>query len=305
MISLVIPAYNEEKNIRILFEHIKSVDFLQKNDFEVLFIDDGSSDNTAKEVISLKDECVRLIQLKKNYGQTPAMLAGFHNAKGEIIVTLDADLQNDPSDIEKMVQVLNKGYDVVCGWRKNRRDPFTKRYASKGARLIRRVLLNDRINDPGCTLKAFRAYAVKDIMLYGETHRFIPAILREEGYKVAEMVVKHHPRKHGFSKYRSKRFINGIMDILVIRFYRKYQTKPLHLLGRIGLICFFMSFLLIIYNLVRFWPPRELGPTLFLSVILFVMGVQFIVFGIMLDVLVRTQIESTGRKPYEIKQDKN
>lgn len=300
MISIVIPAYNEEDSILPLYHTIENVPYLKKVEHEIIFVDDGSSDDTAKKILSISDNRVVLLQLRRNFGQTAAFVAGFQNAKGDIIVTMDADLQNDPNDIPKLIKELER-YDVVCGWRKNRKDPLGKKIASLIARFIRKAIANDTTKDPGCSLKAFKKHTVQNLKLFGETHRFIPFILKRDGYKVGEIEVHHHPRTHGKTKYNSKRFINGIMDLILIQFWGNYQTKPLHLLGRIGIGCFTLAFLFLAYNIIRYGIMSSLGPTLLLAILLFFMGIQFIIFGIIIDVLMRLYAERS-EDSYEIKE---
>ena len=240
-ISIVVPIYNEEKNLKELHSEIFAV--CQKNnyDVEIIFINDGSTDNSLAVMKTLGQ--IKIINLRKNFGQTAAMSAGLEMAQGEIIITMDGDLQNNPADIPLLLVELDKGFDVVSGWRKERHDPLKKRVLSKLANLLRLVLINDGINDSGCTLKAYKQECFEEVELYSEMHRFIPALLKMRGFKISEVIVNHRPRLHGESKYGWDRLIKGILDMLSVWFWKKYSGRPLHLFGAIGLFLSGISFL--------------------------------------------------------------
>ncbi len=216
MISVVIPAYNEEKNIQPLYDALREV---LEEPYEIVFVEDGSSDQTFQKLKELnnKDKNVRVVKFAKNYGQTAAMDAGFKNTSGDIVIAMDADLQNDPKDIPRLVAKLNEGYDCVSGWRANRKDKFSKKLFSRFANLLRKILINDNIHDSGCSLKAYKKECLKDLNLYSDMHRFIPALLRIRGCKIGEIKVNHKPRLYGETKYGFKRIFKGFSDLIKVR----------------------------------------------------------------------------------------
>jgi len=288
-VSIVVPLLNEEGNVEKLHEAIVKACSKLNKDYEVIFVNDGSTDKTAEKCEQLKP--LKLINLRKNFGQTAAMDAGIKESEGEVIITMDGDLQNDPRDIPRLLAKLKEGYDVVSGWRKKRQDPFSKRFVSKGAELLRKKLINDGIHDSGCTLKAYRRECFNSIDLLGEIHRFIPAILIIRGFKVGEIAVRHHPRIHGKTKYDYRRTLKGFLDILGVWFWGKYAGRPLHLFGGIGLISFSAGTILLtvlftarlffeysLYN--RIWP--------LIAVFLMLLGIQLFISGLMADILIKS-----------------
>ncbi len=291
-LSIVIPAYNEEQNIILLYHKIRdAVDKLKLN-YEILFIDDGSTDNTYKimERINASDKKVKIIKFRRNFGQTAALSAGFKHAEGRIVIAMDADLQNDPNDIKKLLDKLKEGYDVVSGWRYKRQDPITKKITSKIANILRKCLTNETIHDSGCTLKAYKKEAVKDLELYGEMHRFIPALLMWKGFKIGEVKVEHHPRKFGKTKYNVVRVAKGLLDLIVVLFWQKYSARPIHLFGGLGLLTGLLGLIAAVYLLVgKFAYGIALSnrPLLLLAVLLIILGTQFIVFGLIADMLTK------------------
>lgn len=291
-ISIIVPAYNEEKNVPLLYEKITSVVRRMKRSYELIFIDDGSRDQTLARLtaISRSDPSVIVIKFRKNFGQTAAMDAGFKTARGRILIPMDADLQNDPEDIPHLVAKLNEGYDVVSGWRVNRRDSLAKHIISRGANLLRKLLLHDRIHDSGCTLKAYRRECFENLTLYGEMHRFIPAILSLRGFRVTELPVRHHPRAYGTTKYSFKRVLKGFLDMLVVTFWMRYATRPIHLFGTLGVLTTLLGLLVGFYlTLLKLFFNEPIGnrPLLLLTILLIVLGAQFITFGLMSDILVK------------------
>lgn len=302
-LSIVVPAYNEEGNVREL--HEKIVDACQKlgRTFEIVFIDDGSRDKTNEICRSLFP--LKLITFRKNFGQTAAFDAGIKNSTGEIIVTMDGDLQNDPADIKLLLDKMNEGNDVVSGWRVKRNDDFSKRFFSRAANVLRKILIDDGIHDSGCSLKAYKRECFEDLDLFGEMHRFIPATLKVQGFKVAEIPVSHHPRKHGVTKYNWKRGIKGLVDMISVWFWKKYANRPLHLFGAGGLIVFFgglasgiaMIVARIFYDVPlsnKIWP--------LVSVFLVLMGIQLFVFGLLADIAVKNYYKSQGKMNYKIRE---
>lgn len=304
-VSIVVPAYNEEQNVGLLYEKVKKVMEREKYNYEIIYIDDGSTDNTYKVLTKLndKDKKVKIIKFRKNFGQTSAMDAGFKYAKGEIIIPMDADLQNDPEDIPRLIRKLNEGYDVVSGWRKKRKDSLFKHLVSRTANLLRKLLINDKIHDSGCTLKAYKKECFEDVNLYGEMHRFIPALLEWKGFKVTEIPVRHHSRKYGKTKYGFKRTIKGFLDMLVVKFWMQYSTRPVHLFGGLGILMSFLGVIIGIYlAIIKIIFNQSIAnrPLLLLSVLLIILGVQFVIFGIVADIQIKSYYEE--KRPYNIKE---
>ena len=307
-ISIVIPVLDEEENIPVLYSELKKVmDALNKN-YEIIFIDDGSKDKTFKILKGLqeKDKKVKIIKFRKNFGQTSAIQAGFDNANGKLIITMDADLQNDPGDIPELLDKINEGYDVVSGWRHNRKDPFfTKKIPSKISNWLAVKLTGVDIHDFGCTLKAYRKDSLEGIKLYGEMHRYIPALVAWSGFSVAEIKVKHHPRKYGKAKYGFQRLLKGFLDLINLKFWMQYSTRPLHLFGFLGICLFFAGFIVGIYLTIMklfFGMGLSNRPILLLAVLLVVLGVQFIIFGFLGEIMVRVYYDKKDRKIYKIKE---
>lgn len=304
-ISLVVPVYNEEENLPVLHKEIASVLKKMKKSYELLFINDGSTDASLAVMRRLKkkDRHIRIINFYKNFGQTAALSAGFDLAKGKIIITMDADLQNDPHDIPALVKAL-KEYDVVTGWRVNRKDTFGKKVFSKIANMMRRKLLHEYIHDAGCTLKAYRASVVRDIKLYGEMHRYITSIAGIRGFRVGEIPVNHRERRHGATKYSSRRLVKGFLDLLYIKFWADYSNRALHFFGWMGITQYVLSGLLLIYYLIKItiFGNVYVGPAILLAAILVVTGSLSIVFGFLFELQIRTYYEKHDIKPYNIKE---
>ena len=307
-ISVIIPVYNEEKNIAPLYTELKKVlDDLNKP-YEILFVNDGSSDNTLQELkgIERSGQSVKIIDLKKNFGQTAAIMAGFDLAKGDIIITMDGDLQNDPHDIPMLMKRIESGSDLVSGWRNKRKDLFLLRVLpSKLANRLISITLKVPLHDYGCTLKAYKRDVVKNIHLYGEMHRFIPAIAAWEGAKISELEVNHRPRRYGKTKYGLNRTIKVLLDLLLIAFLSEYSTKPLRFFGGIGIISSgfgFLTFLLVIYMKLAKHMDMTGNPLLILSILFFLVSMQLISMGFLGEINIRTYYESQGKKTYYIKE---
>jgi glycosyltransferase involved in cell wall biosynthesis len=302
-LSLVISVYNEENNVIPLFDQIK--DALQDHTFEVIFVDDGSSDNTVVNILSLKDERIHLIRFKKNFGQSSALLAGFDYATGDYIVTLDGDLQNDPSDIPMMLSTLKEGdYDLVTGVRTNRKDDlFIRRIPSIIANRIISKASNIRIRDNGCALKVFRTDLAKSLGLYGELHRLISVLAALEGALIFQVNVKHHPRIHGTSKYGLSRTIKVISDLTLLMFFKRYMQKPMHFFGSWGLFMFGSGVLINIYLLILKIMGHDIWgkPLLLLGVLLVISGFQLITTGFIAEFVMRTYYESQKKRPFSIR----
>lgn len=300
--SVVVPVYNEENSIIPLYTEIKRVMDDLSNSYEIIFVDDGSDDQSFERMKNLYP--LKIVRFRKNFGQTAALDAGIKQAKGEIIITLDGDGQNPPKEIPKLLAKLDEGYDVVSGWRWHRQDPFSKKFISYGADFLRSFLVKDQIHDSGCTLKAYRRECFNEVDLYGEMHRFIPAILRWQGFKIGEVPVDHRPRVSGKTKYNWKRIIKGFIDMWSVWFWRKYASRPLHLFGGLGILIggvgtvmglylAIARFLGLIYLQGRIWP--------LVSVFLILVGLQLFLSGILADISVKTYY-SERRKSYSVKE---
>jgi len=302
-ISIIIPAYNEQGNVQKLYRRIKEVEEREARDFEIIFVNDGSTDKTLERLKELKE--ITIINFRKNFGQTAALDAGIKKAKGEIIVTMDADLQNDPQDIPKLLAKLEEGYDLVAGWRYNRKDDPIKNFTSRGANWLRSLLVKDNIHDSGCTLKAFRRECFKNLDLFGEMHRFIPGLLKIQGFRVGEVKVKHHPRKSGQTKYNSKRILKGFLDMLSIWFWRKYSNRPLHLFGGLGFLIILISTAAGGYAIyLKIAQGVDLSDTVLtmIAVFGFLMGLQLFISGLLADVLIKNYYAQNSDTPYSIKE---
>lgn len=291
-ISIVIPCYNEEDNILPLYKRLKEVLDTQCIYGEIVCIDDGSKDRTFLRLLEAKklDTRVKIIKFKKNFGQTAAWDAGFKSAKGRIIVVMDADLQNDPADIPRLLEKLEEGYDVVSGWRYERKDNLSKIIFSWFSNKIRKKLTGEKIHDSGCALKAYRKECLNDLNLFGETHRFITAILSWKGYRVGEVKVKHYHRKYGKTKYSTSRLFKGMMDILVVVFWQRFSSRPLYLFGFFGLIFSGLGTLAGVYSVyLKFFNSIDLSRTFLPSaaIILTLLGVNLFVSGIIADICIK------------------
>ncbi len=303
-LSVVIPVMNEEDNIKPLLDEIRKS--LKNIDYEVIFVDDGSNDKTVQRIKELADDRVKLIVFSRNFGQTTAMAAGIDAADGELIATLDGDLQNDPSDIPMMMEKLEKeGWDVVAGRRANRQDGFLlRKVPSKIANWLIRKLTGVYISDYGCTLKLFKSDVAKNLSLYGELHRFIPVLASLYGAKMTEVDVKHHPRIYGKSKYGIGRTFKVISDLMLMLFFQKYATRPMHLFGGVGFFILFLGFLIEFYLLILKLFGESIGerPLFMVGILFIIAGIQLISTGFLAELLMRTYYESQNKKPYVIKE---
>ena len=303
-LSVVVCVYNEEPNIKPLTEQV--FDALGGIDFRLIFVDDGSRDNTVKEIKSINDPRIVLIELRKNYGQSSALAAGIEHATGEYIVTIDGDLQNDPSDIPGMLRLAEEGdWDLVAGIRKNRQDGmFLRKIPSKIANAIIRSSTGVKMKDYGCTLKIFKGDMAKSIGLYGELHRFIPVLAVLEGATMTQVDVKHHPRRFGQSKYGIGRTFRVVSDLLLMLFFKKYMQRPMHLFGTFGIALFLIGLIINLYLFILKILGNDIWgkPVLLLGILLVITGIQLVTIGIMADLLMRTYYESQSKKPYKIKK---
>lgn len=308
MVSVVVPIYNEIESIPPLLAAIATTLQAEGLSYEIVCVDDGSQDGSAE---LLKQEAqgradLRAVLLRRNYGQTAAMAAGFHHAQGQAIVTLDGDLQNDPSDIPLLLAKLNEGYDLVSGWRKNRQDAaLTRLLPSKIANWLIGRVTGVTLHDYGCSLKAYRAELVADMNLYGELHRFLPALAFIEGARITELPVRHHARRFGRSKYGLGRTLRVIMDLATVFFMKKFLTRPMHVFGLLGLGSMALGTLLGIYlTVLKLGLRQSIGdrPLLILAVLLLLTGVQLFSFGLLAELLMRTYHESQGRPIYRVRE---
>jgi glycosyltransferase involved in cell wall biosynthesis len=303
-LSVVITVLNEEENIKPLLESVRTA--LSGIDFEIVLVDDGSSDNTRKQVLEYADERTILVELRKNYGQSTAMTAGIDYSRGRYVALLDGDLQNDPTDIPAMLELLkNEEWDVVAGNRKNRKDGFVlRKIPSRVANALIRKMTGVKIKDYGCTLKIFKREIAEELGLYGELHRFIPVLAKLQGARITQVDVKHHARIHGKSKYGINRTFKVMSDLVLMVFMRKYLQKPMHLFGPIGFMSFGIGIAINIYLLILKFMGQDIGgkPLLILGLILLIGGIQFITIGIVADINTRTYFESQNKKTYTVRK---
>jgi glycosyltransferase involved in cell wall biosynthesis len=306
-ISVVVPVFNESENVLLLFSEIKAALAELTQTSEVIFIDDGSTDATYSRLKQLHEEgeALRVVRLRRNFGQTAAIAAGFDHASGRIIVALDGDLQNDPRDIGRLITKLDEGYDVVSGWRANRKDGFwLRRLPSRIANWLISKTTGTFLHDYGCTLKAYRKEMIDELRLYGEMHRFIPALLGGNGARVGELPVNHHPRRYGKSKYGISRTIRVFLDLLLVKFSLSFLTKPLQIFGLVGLGAFMPGLMICISLIIgRVFFAQSLAdrPLFLLGILLTVVGVQFVSMGILAEIQIRTYHESANKAIYLVR----
>ncbi len=306
-VSVVVPLLNEQDNIGQLYEQITQT-LAEGHCYEIVFVDDGSRDNSFAVLSGLQetDARVRIIRFRKNFGQTAALSCGFVHARGKIIVAIDADLQNDPADIPKMVAKLDEGFDVVSGWRKTRHEnAVTRRLPSKIANWLISIITAVKLHDYGCTLKVYRREVLAETKLYGEMHRFIPALASWSGAKITEMVVNHRPRTASVAKYELARTWKVLLDLITINFLGSFSTKPIYIFGGLGLLIALASILLgltVIYQKVYLNTDMSGNPLLIMTAALVIAAIQFILMGLLAELLVRTYHESQNRPTYVIKE---
>lgn len=303
--SVVVPAKDEADSLPSLYQATKPVLDELRGEWELIIIDDGSTDTTPQVLSQLrqKDPRVKIIRFRRSFGQTAAWSAGFDYARGDFVIVMDADLQNDPQDIPAMLKVMaEEELDVISGWRKNRQDGGALKIASQIGNWIHRVVTGEKIHDHGCSLKIYRREALRDLELYGEMHRYITALLSWKGFKVGEMVVRHHPRKYGNSNYNVRKKIKGFLDLVVVKFWIQYSARPMHFFGAIGSVFIMVGFLLG-GTLGLLWLFRFIAlagrSTPLLAVLLVLLGFQFLLTGVLADVVAKTYY--TQKKAYSIK----
>jgi len=307
LISIIIPVFNESESIGYLLDEVLNVMISNKLIFEIIVVNDGSQDTTSNvlDELAIKIKELSVISLRTNYGQTAAMAAGFDNSNGEVVITLDGDLQNDPNDIPKLISHINEGYDLICGWRYDRKDKLiNRRIPSKIANKLIANVTGLNLHDYGCSLKAFKKEILDDIKLYGELHRFLPVLAKIEGAKIKEIKVNHRSRKFGSSKYGIDRTFRVLMDLLTVWFMTKFLTRPMYGFGFVGIISILISLIMTSYLIIIKILGEDIGnrPMLMFALILGIAGVQLFSFGLLSELLIRTYHESQNRPIYRIRK---
>jgi glycosyltransferase involved in cell wall biosynthesis len=308
-ISVVVPVLNEEENLPILHQQLCQVLAGSGFQYEIIIVDDGSTDGSFQMLRQLQagDPCLRIVRFRRNYGQTAAFAAGFDRARGDIVITMDADLQNDPEDIPALVEKMAEGYDVVSGWRVDRKDRFLdRRLPSILANRLIGWTTGVRIHDYGCSLKAYRREVLDDVQLYGELHRFIPALAHAAGARVTEIPVRHHPRRFGRAKYGLSRTLKVVLDVLAVRFLTSFSTRPIHIFGVFGFLSTAIGSALLLYlGIVRLILRQPIGdrPLTLLAILLTMLGVQLVTTGLLAEMVTRTYYESQGKPIYTVREE--
>jgi glycosyltransferase involved in cell wall biosynthesis len=308
-ISIVVPVFNEEENVLLLHEKITEVCSELEYDYEVIYVDDGSSDTSAEllnGIVDGGDTHTHVVEFARNFGQTAAIAAGIDRSEGDVVILMDADLQNDPVDIPMLLDKINEGYDVVSGWRKNRQDTWlSRKLPSQMANALISKVTGVKLHDYGCTLKAYRREVIKGFKLYGEMHRFIPAYAKNVGAKITELPVNHHPRIHGVSKYGIIRTFKVVLDLFTVTFLHRYATKPIYFFGSAAFILVFLSvvvFGFLVWDKIANDASFVRSPLLLLSAMSFLLGIFSMFFGLIAELLVRTYYESQAKATYVLKQ---
>jgi len=307
-LSVVIPVYNEENNIEPLYRGLKEVLESIGLSYEIVVVDDGSTDGSFEVLRELHrgDQALKVIRLRRNFGQAAAFAAGFDESVGQIIVSMDADLQFDPADIRKLLDRIAEGYDIVSGWRVDRQEAFlTRRLPSMTANWLISRITGVRLHDYGCSLKAYRSEVIRNVQLYGELHRFIPALASSIGVRLAEVPVSHYPRRYGKSKYDLSRTLTVILDLLTVKFLLSYATRPMQVFGLLGIFSFAVGTVIAAYlSFIRLFlgSPIANRPLLMLSILLIFVGVQLVTMGLLGELTIRTYHEAQGKKIYVIRE---
>lgn len=292
-LSVIVPLFNEQDSLEELYRRLKEVLTSRIPSHEIIFVDDGSQDRSFEilEKLAAQDKAVKVVRFQKNYGKSAALCMGFRLAKGEIVATLDADLQDDPSEIPKLLDKLDEGCDLISGWKRKRRDPLSKTIPSRIFNFVISLFSGLRIHDINCGLKVYRRAVTQNLHPYGELHRFLPLLAHLDGFRVGEVVVEHHPRKYGRSKFGPSRFLSGFFDLITVLFLSRYMRKPLHLFGIVGLLSFLAGFVISLYlTILRLsgqWISNR--PLLFLGILLLILGVQFISIGLIGEMITESQ----------------
>lgn len=303
-VSIVVPALNEKESLPELLERItKAMNLTPELTYEVIIVDDGSTDGTFQEIKSLKEKYppLKAISFRRNYGKSPALSEGFKQAKGARVITMDADLQDDPAEIPNLLAALENGLDMVSGWKKDRKDPISKTLPSKIYNFFTSLFTGIRLHDFNCGLKAYRQEVIETMQVYGELHRFLPVLAHWQGFKVGEIVVVHHPRKYGKSKFGISRLFTGFFDLMTVLFLTRFKTSPLHIFGMVGLFSFITGFVIELYFTVQKIMGYSIGqrPLFFLGILLIIVGVQFIGFGLVAEMISAGMAENVN---YSIKE---
>jgi len=289
VISVVIPVFDEERSVALLYEELQAALDALGDAWEAVYVDDGSTDGTFAALTRLhsRTDNVRVVRMRRNFGKASALAAGFANARGEIVVTIDGDLQDDPAEIPRLLAKLTEGYDLVSGWKAKRRDPLTRRLPSKLFNWTAGLMSGVRLHDMNCGLKAYRGEVARGLVLYGELHRFIPVLAHDQGYRVTELAVNHRPREHGRSRYGLERYLRGFLDLLTVSFMGRYRHRPLHLFGGLGLLLGTLGFVILAYLTVVKLLGHAIGerPLLTLGVLLVVVGMQFFSLGLISEMI--------------------
>jgi glycosyltransferase involved in cell wall biosynthesis len=312
MLSVVVPVKDERDNVRPLFDRVRAaLDGFRSGPWELVFVDDGSTDDTFAqlEAVSRLDTRVKVVRLRRNFGQSAATQAGLDAASGDVIATMDGDLQNDPADIPLMLDKLNEGYDAVLGQRQKRQDKLLlRKVPSVAANWLIRKVLKVPFKDFGCTLRVVRREVFDGMVLYGEMHRFITALIIQQGARVTQLPVQHHPRTAGQSKYNLTRSVRVMLDLMTVKFQGSFQTRPMHLFGSVGLLCVLAGFLSVTASAVMKYttgPGMTQNPLFLLGAVAGLIGVQFVSLGLMGEVLTRVYFESQGKRPYVVRERRN
>jgi len=309
LVSVIIPVFNEEKSLVYLIRELLPV--LNKLTFktEIICVNDGSTDKSGPvlDQLASKNKKLKIIHFTRNFGQTAAIAAGINLAQGKIIILMDADLQNDPTDIPRLLDKLWQGYDIVSGWRKPRKDPVSRVFASIVANKIISLTTGVKLHDIGCTLKVYRKEVFSNFSLYGEMHRFLPSLAAPYGAKITEIKVKHRQRKYGKSKYDFKRVLKILLDLLTVKFFGSFSTKPIYVFGGMGFVLLSLGLLSAGFVIIRriFFGGEWISPMIFVAVILLTVSVQFVLMGLLAEIMIRTYFESSHRSIYKIEKKVN
>ena len=307
-LSFIIPVFNEEESLERLYSEI--LENIENKDYEIIFIDDGSSDNSFNimERLAKRDKRVKIIKFRKNFGKSASLQTGFENAKGDIIFTMDADLQDNPTEIPEFIEKIEEGYDLVTGWKKNRKDPISKTIPSKFFNFITSRSFKLKLHDYNCGFKAYKKEVINEIDIYGEMHRYIPAIVHTKGFKVTEIPVEHRPREFGKSKYGVERYLRGFLDLLTVKLLTSFTHSPLYLFGRIGSTFSIIGFLIGLYLTIMkyaFHQPLYNRPLLFLSILLIMVGLQFFSIGLLGELIVNQSRDKNKKRIISIEKTLN
>lgn len=298
MISVVVPVHDEERTLELLYDELRAALEPLETSWEAVFVDDGSTDGSFAALTRLHDRMpnVRVVRLRRNFGKAAALAAGFAEAGGELVVTIDADLQDDAGEIPKLLAKLDEGFDLVSGWKTRRRDPWSRRFLSRGFNLMTGWLTGVRLHDVNCGLKAYRAEVLRGLRIYGELHRFIPVLAHHRGFRIAELPVNHRPREHGRSRYGLERYLRGFLDLLGVSFLGRYRHRPLHLFGGLGLGLGAIGFVILLYLTAIKLAGHAIGgrPLLLLGVLLVVVGLQFFSLGLISELVTAQHEQRTA-----------